>query len=194
IVNELPEGEGLATVALRTNQIDQWAERLRAKGLRVTGPLPGSRTRADGSVITWNTLFAEMEGNSLLFPFFIEWGQNDEQRRNDLTTSGVIAPHPVGGVGIKHVAYAVRQAKETVALLGDLLGGQAGEPFEDTRLNATCQALSFQGGDLLFCSPNGPGLVADALATRGERPFLVQFAGDACRGEAHQVLGSVYRF
>lgn len=193
IVADLPEREGVATVALRTNEIEQWAQRLKEKGLRVTGPLPGSRKRADGSVISWKMLFAETDNSLLPLPFLIEWGQSDEERRQDLTSRGIIAPHPAGDVRIKHVAYAVRQLTPTVDRLREIYGATAGEPYHDASLQATCQPLIFPGGDLLICSPTGPGVVADAIAAKGERPFFVQFAGAACRGEEHRIFGSLYR-
>ncbi len=40
----------------------------------MAGPFPGSRKRADGSVLSWQT--AALPGNQLdLVPFFIQWGE-----------------------------------------------------------------------------------------------------------------------
>jgi hypothetical protein len=59
-----------------THDIGACAERLRATGLEPPDPRPGSRTRPDGRVLTWKTLylpatFASADVDPM--PFFIEW-------------------------------------------------------------------------------------------------------------------------
>jgi hypothetical protein len=193
IVEDLPRGEGLGQIALRTDSIGQLAEEMQAKGLRVTGPLPGSRTRADGSVINWQMLFVESERNGPRLPFFIQWAERDEDRRADLTSRRIIAPHPVGEVRIRHVAYAVRELDKWAALWQEWFGLAAGEPYVDFGLNAVCRELHCHGGNILFCSPRGAGMAADALRNHGEKPFLVSFSGTGVKNGQHHVFGSVYR-
>jgi hypothetical protein len=193
IVAELPGGEGVGQIALRTDRIGQLAEDLQEKGLQTTGPLPGSRIRADGSVINWQMLFAESERSGPPLPFFIQWAESDEERRRDLTNRRIIAPHPVGEIRIRHVAYAVRELAESAARWQEWFGFAADEPFVDTELNAACQTLRCGGGNILFCSPLGSGPVADVLAARGEKPFLVRFSGSGAKRNQHQIFGSVYQ-
>lgn len=193
IVAELPGGEGVGQIALRTNRIGELAEHFQEMGLQTTGPLPGSRTRSDGSVINWQMLFVDSEHSGPTLPFFIQWAQSDQERRSDLTSRGIIAPHPAGELNVQHVAYAVRELADHVANWQSWFGFQAGEPFIDNELNAVCQALHCDGGNILFCAPQGPGMVADALASRGEKPFLVRLTGSGAKQEQHQIFGSVYQ-
>jgi hypothetical protein len=53
--------------------LDTLARRLRKQGLDLEGPLPGSRKRPDGRVLTWKTMRLKSDPTMLL-PFFIEWG------------------------------------------------------------------------------------------------------------------------
>jgi hypothetical protein len=191
-LRELAVAEGLGRVAIRTDDIRQLAEYMRKQGLAVTGPLPGSRTRADGSVIKWSLLFPEYDAGKLPLPFFIEWEQPDEQRRLDLQNRQVIAPHPAGELRLSYVAFAVSELEQTVNAWKNCLGLVTGEVFTDSELNARCQEILLPGGNLRFCSPLGSGLVADVLQTRGECPFLVSISGAKRRADL-QILGSIYQ-
>ncbi|KZZ84928.1 VOC family protein [Bacillus sp. SJS] len=99
------ENEGLCQMAIRTSEMDDLAEKLKGAGLTVTGPFSGSRTRADGTEISWRMLFAEHPESELPLPFFIEWSGSDEERKEDLIRSGAIAPHPNGINTIREVIY-----------------------------------------------------------------------------------------
>ncbi|MFM1651993.1 VOC family protein [Brevibacillus sp. B_LB10_24] len=195
IAADLPENEGLSRIALRTGDIAGLASQLTSMGLTVTGPVPGSRTRSDGSVIRWQMLFAEgeRERDGLPLPFFIQWGEGDDDRRQDLTDRGIIAQHPAGSLRMEYVACAVQQLEETAVRWQEWFGLEPGVPYTDCELNAACQALRCDGGDILLCSPLGEGIVAQTLAERGERPFLVRFSGKARSSAKHLVLGSFYQ-
>lgn len=52
--------------------IDALAVRLNSQGLEMEGPMPGSRKRPDGRLLTWKVM--RLKGDpTLLLPFFIEW-------------------------------------------------------------------------------------------------------------------------
>jgi hypothetical protein len=53
--------------------IEQFAARLKERGIATRGPNPGSRKRSDGRVLNWKTLALKDDAGGLL-PFFIEWG------------------------------------------------------------------------------------------------------------------------
>jgi len=59
--------------AVHTSNIDTNAERLRNAGIAFDGPTPGSRKRADGHVLNWQTLNLADNHDGVL-PFFIQWG------------------------------------------------------------------------------------------------------------------------
>nr|WP_035286480.1 VOC family protein [Brevibacillus massiliensis] len=193
IAADLPDNEGLSRIALRTSDMAGLASQMQSKGLTVTGPVLGSRTRADGSIIHWQMLFVESERGGLPLPFFIQWGEGDDERRRDLTERRIIAQHPAGSLRIEYVACAVQKLEETAARWQEWFGLVPGEPYTDSELQAVCQALACDGGDVLLCSPLGEGVVARTLDERGERPFLVRFSGKACSSARHFVLGSFYQ-
>ncbi len=66
---------GLVPVAwaLATESVDLVAAGLRRLGFGVGDPIPGSRTRPDGSTLSWR-LLPIMDERLPTAPFFIEWG------------------------------------------------------------------------------------------------------------------------
>lgn len=191
IVRNLPNGEGLGQIALRTQEIGHLADHLRKQGLVVTGPLPGSRMRSDGSVIEWKMLFIESEQATCPLPFFIQWDQPTEGRLRDLTTRGIIAEHSNGATGIEYVAYAVNDLASTVNQWQEWFGFEADERFFHPDMQADCQLLQCLGGNLLFCSPQGRSIANDTLQSRGELPFLLKLSG-LREGEPIDMFGSKY--
>ena len=53
-------------------ELGSFAKKLRDAGVAFDGPSPGSRKRADGRVLQWQTLTLK-DNSSWLLPFFIEW-------------------------------------------------------------------------------------------------------------------------
>ena len=52
--------------------IEALAARLKKQGFEIEGPMPGSRKRPDGRLLTWKVM--RLKGDpTLLLPFFIEW-------------------------------------------------------------------------------------------------------------------------
>ncbi len=191
LLREETKGEGLIQTALRTTDIERAASELSQKGVRVSGPQPGSRTRPDGSVIQWKMLFLDTDAPGPKLPFLIEWQQGDDERRVDLRRRGVIASHRREGAHLDSIAYAVRNGEAVASEWQRLFGCPEGEPYVDEELNAVCHKLLLPGGTILFCTPRGRGAAQEQLETRGEGPFLVQLAA---HGNLHPLLGSLYRF
>ncbi|MGQ7280189.1 VOC family protein [Brevibacillus thermoruber] len=191
LVQDAAVGEGMGQIALRTRDIERWAEHFHERGMKVTGPLPGSRKREDGTVIRWQMLFAETPEERGRVPFLIQWEQSDDERRDDLTRRGVIAPHPNGTHALKCVCLAAEDADEAAERWRRWFGLEAADAFVDEGLNARCRTLAFSGGAVVLCQPLGEGLARDALLARGERPFFVRFAGGS--GEIrHELYGGWY--
>lgn len=185
--------EGLARIALRSSDLEKDAERFRQLGLEVYGPHPMSRKRPDGSVVSWKLLYAGKQGEQLALPFFIEWDQGDEERKQDLINRSVIAEHEKGDIHLSSIGFAVENLEETAKKWVQYLDLQEGETFVDSSLNATGKRLHLKGGDIVLYSPNGEGRVSEVLEKRGEKPFLVQFAG-ASQEEEVQLFEATYRF
>jgi hypothetical protein len=61
--------------AARTDNMDDLLKRVQQAGYKNSGISPGSRQRADGTVLKWRSLSVETGINSVV-PFFIEWDKS----------------------------------------------------------------------------------------------------------------------
>ncbi|MFD2371137.1 VOC family protein [Brevibacillus sp. GCM10020057] len=191
LVGEQNRGEGLGQIALRTREMDQWAEHFAGKGLQVTGPVAGSRKRDDGTVIRWRMLFLRDPDSGLVPPFLIEWEADDAERKHDLTQRGVIAAHPNGAAAVDSIVYATTDLDEAASRWQHWFDWQSGDVYLDDLLGARCRKFSLSGGDVVLCEPVRAGIAQEALDSRGERPFAVRIAGAAKEG-LDQVYGGYY--
>lgn len=162
--------EGPATIAIRTDRIEELAVKLQEDGLNVYGPLPGERVRADGEVIRWSLLFAENDADELPLPFFIQWDKSDVERFKQLKEQGLIVEQ---NPKLESVGFVIRNLDKTIETWGRMFNLKPCKEFIDTNLNAHCKQLEMPGTKLLFCSPVGEGLAEKVLNERGESPFLV---------------------
>ncbi|EMA6344902.1 VOC family protein [Bacillus cytotoxicus] len=191
-VAKLQEAEGLLQIAIRTDCMEELANRLEKKGINVMGPMEGKRMRNDGRLLEWKMLFVEQEKNGPKLPFFIQWGDHDESRRADLQKAGIIAPHHNEVKEMKTIFYAVKNARETVKRWKELLEVQASSSDIHQEWNAICQSVSFGNVRIQFCEPIGEGFVQKQLEKNGEYPFAVELQGTHHHKSKKQVLGSVY--
>ncbi|WP_152657672.1 VOC family protein [Oceanobacillus sp. CFH 90083] len=184
---------GLSRIALRSCNLEEAAKRFKSLGLEVIGPVPLGRKRPDGSMISWKLLFAGNPEEQLDLPFFIEWEEADEERRQGLKEQGAITAHNRGAVSLESVGLAVEDAKAAIEKWAAYLNLEQGESFTDEALHATGYRLKLAGGDIIFYEPNGEGIVSDTLKQRGEKPFIVNFSGGN-KKEQFEVKHAVYRF
>lgn len=68
--------------AAHPGDLDALAKKIRAAGIAFEGPTPGSRARADGTVLNWKTINLADDRHGLL-PFFIEWSADTEHPSKD---------------------------------------------------------------------------------------------------------------
>jgi hypothetical protein len=61
--------------AAHPGSVSEFAEKLRAAGIKFDGPAPGSRKRPDGHLLNWQIVSLADTASGLL-PFFIEWGHD----------------------------------------------------------------------------------------------------------------------
>jgi hypothetical protein len=185
--------EGPATVAIRTNQIEELAIKLKTEGLTVYGPLTGERVRADGQVIRWSLLFPEYPGKKVSLPFFIQWEKSDEERYSELEEQGIIGADIVGQPKLESVGFVVDDLDKTLEIWSKLFGVKQGEEYIDTELNARCRSLTLNGTNLLFFTPVGDGPAATVLKEKGETPFLVNLI-DTDQSQFFEMLDGYWRF
>ncbi|MBT2691686.1 VOC family protein [Bacillus sp. ISL-55] len=185
--------EGPATIAIRTNQIEELAIKLKTEGLTVYGPLAGERVRADGQVIRWSLLFPEYAENKVPLPFFIQWEKSDEERYLELEKQGVIGSHIVGQPKLESVGFVVNDLDKTLEIWSKMFGLKQGEEYIDTELNARCRSLVLNSTNLLFLTPIGDGPAATVLKEKGETPFLVNLI-DTYQSHFFEMLDGYWRF
>ncbi|MED0652776.1 VOC family protein [Anoxybacillus geothermalis] len=102
VADHRQEGSGFSQFAFRTNDIEAVAAQLKSKGFAPVGPLPGSRERDDGKRLTWSMLFIEDDTDGVFrYPFFIQWGDRDDVRMNELAP---LMRHPIGSVSLSSIS------------------------------------------------------------------------------------------
>jgi hypothetical protein len=184
---------GFSKFALRLENLDKAAEHFKGLGFEVNGPVPLSRKKPDGSVLSWKLLFVGNDEDALEWPFFIDWEETDENRQHELQEQGSIREHERGKLELNSIGLAVTNGQEMLNKWSEILGLERGDSFIDDSLNATGYRLKLTGGDIIFYSPNGDGIVAETLTERGEKPFIVNLSGSE-RKEQFEVKNGIYRF
>ncbi|MCF6411748.1 VOC family protein [Pseudalkalibacillus salsuginis] len=110
IVKDSTYREGFSNIALRTNDNFSLAVWLEERGYEIIGPVDGQRRKEDGSLLQWSMLFIkENENMPLRYPFFIQWGETDEQREREM--AGMME-HSVGTPSISFIGFNVEDEKE----------------------------------------------------------------------------------
>jgi hypothetical protein len=74
-LRSLDDDPALVGWAAHHADLDAFAARLKNQGVAIEGPMPGSRKRPDGRLLTWKALRLKDDSTRLL-PFFIEWSAN----------------------------------------------------------------------------------------------------------------------
>jgi hypothetical protein len=185
--------EGPAKIAIRTDQINELAIKLREESFIVHGPLPGQRVTASGEVIKWNLLFIEDQPNELSLPFFIQWEKSDEERMAAFKEQGILGRHASENSKFESVGFVVRNLEETISTWGKLFNLTPSEEFREEGLQARCRKLELPGTNLLFCTPFGNGPAGKVLHERGETPFLVNLA-ETNQNSFIEMLNGYWRF
>jgi hypothetical protein len=108
-------GEGLRDLALGARDLEIVCDALRASGLDVAGPLPGSRTRPDGTELRWRLAFPE----DPRLPFLIE----DITPRHLRVPGGDAVRHSNDTTGLAELLLHVDDFDLTCQRFERLLGG-----------------------------------------------------------------------
>src|SRR5690625_1525449 len=171
--------EGFKRFILRTNDIYAAKNHFLNEGLQVHGPVSLSRKKPDGHVLEWQLLFiGDGSQNKLEFPYIIQWGKSDVELKNELINDGVIIERN-SQPQFSHIHIAVSDLSAIIKRWSRLLHLEINEPYIDNELQAKCQSLQLDGGNLTFCQPTGMGVVKNILKNSGEKPFQVNLIGEA---------------
>jgi glyoxalase-like protein len=74
-LRSLDDDPALVGWAAHHADLEAFAARLKSQGFTIEGPMPGSRKRPDGRLLTWKAIRLKDNPTQLL-PFFIEWSAN----------------------------------------------------------------------------------------------------------------------
>lgn len=92
----LPENEALFRVALRSDDIEATHDQLRRKGLAVSPIVDGQRNDPQGNIIRWRIFTIDGDTDGLVYPFVLQWGEDDTTRLARLRAQELDVPHPLG--------------------------------------------------------------------------------------------------
>ena len=182
---------GLTRVALSTTTIEDDAKKFQQLGFRVSGPECFSRTRPDGSVVSWQSLHVGSDELQLDLPFFIQWDEPEQQRVQQLQSLRTIQNHPAGPIKLGEVSFVVSNFNTAQALL-KLCNFEATKTTDD-QLKADVCRIDTPTGTLAFYSPTDEGDVWNMLMERGQSICSVILAG-ATTNKAFYVENANYVF
>lgn len=121
-VELLPEHEVLSRVVIRTDDIDELEASLTAAGLSLSPIIDGKRLDNKGRLIEWRMMIINGDYQGLVYPFIIQWSGTDEERLENMTSSGIIGPHPAGDAKIVRAVFRVSDPEATANHWGALFG------------------------------------------------------------------------
>ncbi|UHC13747.1 VOC family protein [Methylobacterium currus] len=173
-------GEGFLDHALLPSAIEADVKAAQSRGLDIADPVPGGRFRPDGARLDWKT--ARAPGSDV--PFLC----GDVTPRGLRVQEGDVRRHDNGVTGVASVTVAVRDVAASRARYAALLGTGADAPIVEAEiLGSPARAVTLPlglGTTVTLASPAGAdGVLAEALATRGEGPVAAVFRAATGAGD-----------
>lgn len=107
----LPDNEALYRVALRSDDIERTHAELHEQGLRVSPIVNGQRDDPQGNVIRWRIFTIDGDFDGLVYPFILQWGEEDDARLSRLQAQGLAAPHPLGEIELQRAVFTVQHSQ-----------------------------------------------------------------------------------
>ncbi|HHQ5366863.1 TPA: VOC family protein [Klebsiella michiganensis] len=104
----LADNEALYRVALRSDDIERTQAELHEQGLRVSPIVNGQRDDLQGNVIRWRIFTIDGDFDGLVYPFILQWGEEDDARLSRLQAQGLAAPHPLGEIELQRAVFTVQ--------------------------------------------------------------------------------------
>ena len=104
----LPDNEALYRVALRSDDIERTHAELHEQGLRVSPIVNGQRDDPQGNDIRWRIFTIDGDFDGLVYPFILQWGEEDDARLSRLQAQGLAAPHPLGEIELQRAVFTVQ--------------------------------------------------------------------------------------
>ena len=174
---DLTTPDGLHTLALRSDDIDAEAARLRALGLPVTDP----RHDTVGSL---QRRIADVEA---FIPLRLV--EHDYDAGELHAALGRPDSHPNTATALERTYVAVESIAGELQVVEEALGIPAPEPEMGTVIMSMMSVFYLDAIGIAVAEPRGPGPTADALAANGPGMFQILFRADHL-DEAERVMVS----
>jgi len=172
-VRDYSKGSHFGTFAIRTDNMSELKERLQHGGYKTVGPVAGSRRTENGQVLEWSMLFVHETTTDVAMPFFIQWGQEDEERLQSLQP---FLKHDEQNLQFDALYLVTPDMNQLSTKWSELFQIQADPSDFSPSLQGRCQTLHLDGVKLVICEPTEGGLAAEFYEAFGAGPFLASFS------------------
>ncbi|MGG0642396.1 VOC family protein [Sporosarcina gallistercoris] len=127
-------GGGWGTLCISTEDIYALNDRLNKMGMQTSGVLDASRLTSSGTLKKWKMLFVNEEDlTDLPAPFFIQWEESEQSRRDALRAEGALTKESEAE-RISECGLVTREPGRTLERWCRILGTQS-EDAESLKLN-----------------------------------------------------------
>src|SRR5215470_6250773 len=165
----LERGGGLRYIAVQSDDLAADVAAMRARGIDVGDAVDGARRTPAKRELRWKA--ARLGGRNPLPVFFIQHLTPVQERRRQVPEAG---RHPNGVQRIERVYIAVTDLGAAAEKYSRALGVTP-KMERGTVINADMAIFQLGQTGLGLAQPNGPGVAADALSSRGPGPFQILY-------------------
>lgn len=159
-------GGGIRYVALQSDDLAADVAAMRARGVEVSDPAPGSRRTPAGQLLEWQVASL---GPSFPLPiFFIQHLTPVEARRASVARAG---SHPNGVRHVERVYIATPDVERTAAIYAQVLGIAQPPTHKGTVIMSDMAVFDIGPSGLCIAQPYADGPASEALGRRGPGAF-----------------------
>ncbi|WP_436376566.1 VOC family protein [Cytobacillus sp. BC1816] len=175
LTEELPLGEGIGQFCFRTSNIEGLKSELKRKGFETLPIFEGSRRRQDGSMLSWKMLFFK-ENPDYKYPFFIDWGVEDDRRFEELRHLGFMDEN-LENKKMEEIFIASIDCEKSADSWQAIMPISMADVYISSDGKEKRASIGIGSVKLTFCQPlQDEGRALEVLKKRGEKPFSVQFS------------------
>ncbi|GAA0317851.1 VOC family protein [Bacillus carboniphilus] len=170
LIQHLVKKEGcgghLAQIAFRVERFEEFLKNIQEKEIPYQ-LVDGSRKREDGTLMTWKMLFLNTTTAGMEPPFFIEWGREDQERRQELQEQGWLNKD----LEIPDVYFAVRDVDLVLKEWNKWYPIYQKVEWIKEEWKGKGVRLQFENAGIVLLEPTAVGMVSNAIEKYGEGPF-----------------------
>ncbi len=162
--------EGFLGFALSSDELDRELPEIRSRGIALSGPIPGSRRRPDGTVMTWRTAVPPSDPWGRRIPFLIQHDSTMQERRSwRPRQEHPLRVHciPIVAVAVASLERAVDDYRHLLGVPPEVVGELKGEGVRRARF--CIESLQLH----LLQPREAEGELPDFIRERGEGLFRV---------------------